>query len=121
MRWVLYFILERRGLRKQIATLQAALDAERDRNRTREDELLSRVLTASGTYGVAPRQAPVKQQPEKIQIAPLSDLDEGVLEAYRAAAVAAGRPASDGDRVFEAEREGRTIDVYQPPSSDFLQ
>ena len=112
-----YCMAERRVLRKRVDRLEAALEAEAARNRQREDEMLSRVLTASGTYGIAPRRAdmPLLPEPKKAPL-PLSALQEARREAYRNAALAAGRPQAEADEYFEAHRNAPPIEVYEPPS-----
>jgi len=97
-----------RDLKGQIADLNGELREERERSRRREDELLDRVLLASGRHSLTP-------DPKKVQRAespipqPMNALDEARLIALREAAVAAGRPAHEADRFLEAERAGKPI------------
>ena len=103
-----YLLFERRQLRHQVGSLTAALTKEQERNRQREDELTSRILTLAGTFGLQARKAPVEPgtQPH-ITEQPLTGFEEAHLDALRQAAVEAGRPAEDGDRVFYERRAGR--------------
>jgi len=101
---------ELRRAKARLTELEAALEAERERSRRREDELVDRVLTASGRHGLTP--APKASAPAEPKARPpLTALDEARLEAYRQAAVASGRPPQDGDRVFEAQRNGQPLPI----------
>ena len=101
---------EVRRLVRRIAKLEEQLEAERERNRRREDELLNRVLTAKGSRALPPE--PTQERPAVEQ--PITALDEARLTAYREAAVRAGRPANDGDLVWRAGRNGKPVSFGLP-------
>lgn len=54
---------ENRKLRKANRSLEGRLAAEIDRNRAREDELINRVLTSRGEFGLSVPHAPVAEKP----------------------------------------------------------
>ncbi len=113
-----YLLAERRTFVRRLAKLEAALEAEQARNREREDLLVSRVLTAAGTYGMEPRKAPFQPfSPDAKKVpAPLSAVEEAHLEALRQAAIEAGRDESEADAFFWQERKFSNLEVYQPPA-----
>lgn len=104
---------DQRGLRARIVQLEQSLEAERARSRRREDELVDRVLTASGRTALSPEPLKLTARPEPHE-SPLNAVEEARLRAFRASAVAAGRSASDGDRVFYAQRRGEPSPFPQP-------
>ncbi len=97
----------------RIADLESSREAERERNRLRENELLDRVLAAAGRHALTPAPTQPATQARSFD-PPMSAVDEARLFALREAATAAGRPASDGDKVFKAQREGRVIPITSP-------
>lgn len=116
--WVRYaetrrLLAQIRDLKGQIVVLNGELREERERSRRREDELLDRVLLASGRHSLT-------AEPKKTQIIepiapqPMSALDEARLVALREAAIAAGRPAHEADRFLKAEKAGKPISFGLP-------
>ena len=101
-----------RRLVRRIAQLESELQLERKRSRRREDELVDRVLTATGRHGLTPEPRP--KQERSIPNQPVNAIDEARLMALREAAVRAGRPASDGDAVWKAQRNGHTPAITLP-------
>lgn len=98
-------------LKARVAALESELREERDRARAREDALLDRVLTAAGRQGIAQ----VTKSTEKPKVEPvITSIDEARLAALREAAIAAGRPASDGDAVWRAQLAGRPTPIGLP-------
>jgi hypothetical protein len=65
------------SLKREARTLKRLLAAEQVRNREREDELISRIATSRGTYGVSARVAPAYQSPRVAPVQPqmLPDLN----------------------------------------------
>lgn len=106
----------RRALAKaeaRTAELEAKLEAERDVNRRRETELLDRVLTAAGRYGLSPEaHQTASSRPAQPSPRTLSALDEARLAAYIQAAKQAGKTEHDARRLFEMELRG---EVFTPP------
>jgi hypothetical protein len=116
--WVRYaetrrLLAQIRDLKGQIVVLNGELHEERERSRRREDELLDRVLQASGRHSLTP--APKKAQIVEPPVSqPFNAMDEARLVALREAAVAAGRPAHEADRFLEAQRAGKSISFGLP-------
>jgi hypothetical protein len=95
--------------------LERALHAERERNRTRENELLNRALTAAGCYAL-PKERPDK--PVNIPVMPrgveYTALEEAIRDAYREAAAEAGHSRQDADAMFERRRRGEMVTPNEP-------
>lgn len=111
-----YLLSERRALRRQVATLALKLEHEAARNRQREDELISRLLTHAGSYGIEPRKA-AQAVPAKPTLteAPLNAIEEATRDAYIQAALDAGKTVQEGEEAFQQRRTTRLFEVYQPP------
>lgn len=118
-----YLLAERRGLRRQVAQLAAKLEAERERNRQREDDLTSRWLTANGQYGIPSRQAsspaPSMRKPASVENAPLSALEEARLEAYIREAQRVGKTKADAEQLFYEQRGAKQMEAYSAPEGVF--
>lgn len=106
-------LTQRDELKEKIASLEAELREERERSRRREDELLDRVLTASGRHGLTPDPKHIAE-PKPKPPAPLTALEEARREAYRKAAVEAGRSVHEADAYFEAQRNGKSYPLGLP-------
>lgn len=105
-------------LNRRVVDLEKQLADEQFRNRCRENELTDRILTAAGRAPLTPDphfQTPRQPSPK----APLSAMDEARLVALRQAAVQAGRPSADGDRAFEAQRNGQPFSLNLPSDPYF--
>lgn len=109
MIWLRYG--EIRRLVRRIGELEAELKAERERARRREDELLDRVLTAAGRHALTPEPKP---RPTVEVEKPITAIEEARLAALREAAIRAGRPATDGDKVWKAQRNGQPMIIDLP-------
>ena len=95
-----------RAAEKRIIELERLLTLERDRNRRREDELLDRCLTKSGSYAITPEKSKdARPQAEP----PITALDEARLAAYKQAAVAAGRTEQEALAQWKARRAGQPV------------
>ena len=102
-----------KAAQERSTTLEAELREERERSRHREDQLVDRVMTASGRYGLTPEAKKIVK-PEPKPPAPLNALEEARLIALREAAVAAGRNPKEADQLFEAQRNGQPYMVGRP-------
>ena len=80
-RWLrLYLVLscKTRYWQRRARLAELKLEAERRRNMGREDDLVSRIATSRGTYGVAARTGPAYQPPRPAEVwqpPPLPDLN----------------------------------------------
>lgn len=115
-----YLLAERRGLRRRVVELEAKLEAERERNRQREDDITSRWLTANGAYGIPSRQPTAARAKNTLkadsQPALLTALEEARLDAWRKAAVAVGRDEVEAEQMFYAQRHTSQLETYEPPA-----
>lgn len=106
-------LLQLREQKERIASLEAELRTERARSQRREDELVDRVLTASGRHALTPEPKPIAPK-EPPTAKPLTALEEARLFALREAAKEAGRPVKEADDLFYAQRNGIPFQVGQP-------
>ena len=106
-------LAQRDELKEKIASLEVELREERERSRRREDELLDRVLTASGRHGLTP-EAKLPAEPKVRPPVPMTALDEARRDAYRKAAVEAGRTVQEADQFFDAQRNGKQYPLGLP-------
>lgn len=118
-----YLLTERRGLRRQVAQLAAKLEAERERNRQREDDLTSRWLTANGQYGIPSRQASTTvataRKPVSVENTPLNALEEARLNAYIEEAKRVGKTRADAEQLFYEQRGAKQMEAYSAPEGVF--
>lgn len=106
---------QRDDLIEKITSLEAELRAERERARHREDQLVDRVLTASGRHGLAPEpKAKPQAEPKPVVERPLTALEEAEIAALRQAAIEAGRPPHEGEQYFYANRNGKPFALNVP-------
>lgn len=111
-------VRERNDLLARVADLETKLEAERTRHRRREDELVDRVLTATGRAPLTPDPKPPKPRPAP-ETEPLNAVEEARLVALREAAVKAGRSVQDADRYFYAQRAGQPP-PFRVPEEPFI-
>jgi len=99
---------------QRIVDLEGELRFERERNRRREDDLVNQALLAAGRRAID-RAEPSSPEPKPLpQPKPLTGLEEARLMALRQAAVEAGRPAHEADKLFYAERNGQPSPIGLP-------
>ena len=111
-----YLLTERRGLRHRVVELAAKLEAEASRNRQREDELVSRLLTNAGTYGLQARK-PSQSEPKPVDktLAPLTSIEEARLEAWLTSGRAMGKTDLEIEQDFYNARRNGFQEVYAVP------
>lgn len=99
-----------RKLGRRVRQLEAALEAERERNRLREDALVDRILTLAGQYAISKQvKAEIKgDRPASPPSSQLTAYQEAVRTAYREAAVQVGRTTKEADEQFQAWLSGST-------------
>lgn len=94
---LIWLIRENIHLKRRAELLEAKLDAERDRNRAHEDELISRIVTLAGTVGVEARQPEMPKKPSPLPsqdmatvMKDLSPYQRGLLQLYEEEGIARG-------------------------------
>lgn len=106
---------QRDDLTEKIASLEAELRDERERSRHREDQLVDRVLTASGRHALTPEpKAKPQAEPKPVVERPLTAYEEAEIAALRQAAAEAGRPPHEGEHYFYAKRNGQPYPLNVP-------
>lgn len=95
----------------RVTELEHALHAERERNRSRENELLNRCLIAAGCYALPKEAATPNKMATQRSTEPteMSALEEAIRDAYREAAAQAGHSRQEADAVFERRRRGEAV------------
>jgi hypothetical protein len=92
-------------LRAERAEAAGKLEAERERNRAREERLVDRVLTTKGTYAISePARREVRPERER----ELTAIEEAELEMYKQSAVEQGYGEAVGQRMWERKRAGES-------------
>lgn len=105
---------QRDDLTEKIGSLEAELRNERERARHREDQLVDRVLTASGRHALTPEPKAKAPEPKPVVERPLTAFEEAEIEALRQAAAEAGRPPHEGEQYFYAKRNGKPYPLNVP-------
>jgi len=110
-RYTLRLLISNRRLRRENRRLRLELQAEQQNGRQWLEAMVDRVLTASGQYGLPPRQK--ASQPKKTRriepIEPQNEMERALLEHYQESARDAGVPAAqaikDWQKAVTARRQ----------------
>ena len=107
---------EKLALESRLEALERKLDEERDRNRERENFLISQVLTAAGRYGL-----PASVDPPKYQMTAQAPPKQAELTALQRSIIAAvelegrenGRSESQIRQAVKSVKRGESMPVFE--------